>query len=66
LVSRIFSTPLLTPQFSLIFPNFSINDEVFSLVVIWFTLSRAFIVFQNNVVVVLAGRRGIRTRSFGR
>jgi hypothetical protein len=29
-----FSTPLLTPQFSLIFPNFSINDEVFSPVVI--------------------------------
>jgi hypothetical protein len=55
-----FSTPLLTPRFSIIFPNFAISDEAFSPVVIWFALSRAFIVFQNSVVVVLAGHRGIR------
>jgi hypothetical protein len=61
-----FSRPLFTPRFLIIFPNFAINDEVFSPVVISFAFSRAFIVSQNNVVVVLAGRRGIRLRSFGR
>jgi hypothetical protein len=60
------STPLLTPRFSIIFPNFAINDEGFSPVVISVALSRAFIVFQNNVIVVLVGRRGIWPRSFGR
>jgi hypothetical protein len=50
----------------MIFPNFAMNDEVISPVVIWFALSRAFIVFQNNVIVVLVGRRGIRSKSFGR
>jgi hypothetical protein len=44
LASRIFSTPLLTPRFSIIFPHFTISDEVFSPVVIWFSFSRAFIV----------------------
>jgi hypothetical protein len=62
LANRVFShsTPLLTPRFSIIFSNFAINDEVFSPLVIWFAFSRALVVSQHNVVVVLAGRRGIR------